>query len=398
MKYVVVVADGMADLPLEELQGRTPLEVAKKTHINSLLKNGKLGRVNTVPRGMRAASDVANLSVLGYDPKEYYTGRGPLEAANIGVKLEKDDVAFRCNLVTVGDGKLVDYSAGHITSKESKVLINYLNQKLGSELLKFHAGTSYRNLAILHRGSDNVDCYPPHDIVGKNISRHFPKGEGAKFLMRVMKDSKKILPGHQINKVRIDLEENPANMIWLWGQGKKPDIPPFSEKYNIEGGVISAVDLINGLGRIIKLNPIPVPGATGYYDTDYEAKAEYAINALEEKDFIFVHVEAPDEAGHNADIREKITSLERIDRLIVGKIKKWLKKSGLEYRMLVLADHPTPISVRTHTNRPVWFVVEGKGIYCNSFSKLSEKEAKKSKLYYKKGHKLMDDFVLKEHY
>jgi len=398
MKYIVVVADGMADLPLKEIHDRTPLDVAKKTNIESLLKKGKLGRVRTVPEGMTAASDVANLSVLGYDPKTCYTGRGPLEAANIGISLEDEDVAFRCNFITEANSELIDYSAGHITSEESKTLITFLNEKLGSDFLKFYPGTSYRNLAVIRRGSENVNCFPPHDIMGKNITKYFPKGKGAKFLVRMMQDSKEILREHQINRVRVDLGENPANMIWLWGQGKKPQIPSFREKYNLEGGVISAVDLINGLGLIIELSVVNVPTATGYYDTDYNAKAEYAIKTLEEKDFVFIHVEAPDEAGHNADLREKITAFERIDRLIVGKLVDALENLQEKYRMLILADHPTPIVLRTHTNKPVWFVASGSGISSNGFSHLSEAEAEKSKVFYKKGHELMDDFILKKHY
>jgi len=398
MKYIVIVADGMADLPLKELQDRTPLEVAKKTNIISLLEKGKLGRLKTIPSGMTPASDVANLSVLGYDPKVYYTGRGPLEAVNIGVKLKKDDVAFRCNLITEGNGILIDYSAGHITSKEAKVLINFLNQKLGSKFLKFYHGTSYRNLAVISRGTEGVQCVPPHDIIGKEIERYLPKAEGSNFLIRIMKDSRKVLINHQINKVRIDLKENPANMIWFWGQGKLPKLPSFKEKFNLDGAVISAVDLINGLGRIIGFFPITVPTATGYYDTDYNAKAKYAIKALKEKDFIYIHVEAPDEAGHNADLREKITAFERIDRLIVGNLIKALEKQQEKYRFLILADHPTPISLRTHTNKPVWFVVSGEGISSDGFNELSEKKARDSKLFYRQGHKLMDDFILKRHY
>lgn len=396
MKYIVLVGDGMADYPLKELDDRTPLEAARTPNMDFIARYGMLGRVKTIPDKMTPASDVANVSILGYDPKVFYTGRGPLEAANLGIRLEDNDVAFRCNLITVSGDTLTDYSAGHISSKEAAILINFVDKNLGTDNIKFYPGVSYRHLMLVKRGAEqhleNLECKAPHDILGKNISENLPKGEGADILIKLMEDARKILGSHEINLVRVDLKENPANMIWLWGQGKKPSMTAFQEKYGLTGSVISAVDLIKGLGRILGLEVIDVPGATGYYDTDYEGKARAAIKSLGNRDFVFLHVEAPDEAGHNADLREKITAIERFDQLVVGTILDAFKRRK-NFRILVLPDHPTPISLRTHTADPVCFGIFGKDVAEKSFSKYSEKEAAKSDLYFEKGHELMDYFI-----
>lgn len=396
MKYVVLVPDGMCDYPIEELDGRTPLEVAHTENMDFIAKNGQVGQINTVPKDMSPASDVANLSILGYDPRKYYTGRGPLEAANLGVELMSDDVAFRCNLVTVEKNKMIDYSAGHITSKEASVLIKFLEGKLGSQSVKFFPGVSYRHLTVIKDPKDGdlskASCTPPHDILGKDISKFLPKGDDAAILVSLMEASKDLLSRHEINQVRIDLKENPANMIWLWGQGKKPKIPLFKEKFGVTGAVISAVDLIKGMGRIMGLDPINVPGATGYYDTNYEGKAEYAIKALRNNDFVFIHVEATDEAGHNGDLRMKITSIERFDREIVGRILKHFENKK-DYRLLVIPDHATPVSVRTHTLDPVCFAMSGTDITADTHSVLTEKVAKESELKIAEGHQLMELFI-----
>jgi len=396
MKYIVLVGDGMADYPIKELGERTPLEVARTPNMDFIAKHGRLGRVRTIPKNLSPASDVANISILGYDPQQFYTGRGPLEAANLGIDLEDDDVAFRCNLVTVSGDTLVDYSAGHITSKESEILIKSIDQNLGTNRIRFYPGVSYRNLMLIKRGQDNhledLKCKPPHDIAGQSISANLPKGDNADILIKLMGDSRKILEKHEINLVRIDLKENPANMIWLWGQGRKPAMPKFQEKYGLEGNVISAVDLIKGLGKILGLKVINVPGATGYYDTDYEGKARCALKSLQEKDFVFVHVEAPDEAGHNGDLREKILAIERFDQLVVGTILNAFKRKR-NFRILVLPDHATPISVKTHTAEPVPFGIFGKGIVARGFLNYCEKEAEKSDLYFEKGHELMGYFI-----
>lgn len=404
MKYIVLIGDGMSDYPIEELNGRTPLEVAKIPNMTSIAENGIVGRATTIPRGMSPASDIANLSIIGYDPKKYYTGRGPLEAANMGVQLDRDDVAFRCNLVTIADGKMADYSAGHITSREAEVLIKYLDERIGSKSINFYPGMSYRHLTVIrtkYMGQSGksaltpsdfmeTDCVPPHNIVGEGIAKNMPKGRAEQVLIKLMDDSVRLLEEHELNRVRIDLKENPANRIWLWGQGTKPDMPSFKEKFGIDGAVISAVDLVKGIGRLIGLDVIDVPGATGYYDTDYKAKAEYALKALEDKDFVYVHVEAPDEAGHNGDLRAKIAAIENFDKLVVGTILERSRSGGGDFRILVMPDHPTPVSLKTHTSDAVPVAVCGKGIEKGEIKFFTENAARPSKLYFKNGSDIME--------
>ncbi len=392
MKYIVLVPDGMAGLPLEEINDRTCMEAAKAPNMDMIARKGVVGMAKNVPRGMTPASDVANLSILGYDPRKYYCGRGPLEAANLGVDLTERDVAFRFNTVTVSDGKMLDYSAGHITTKEAAVLVDLLNRELGSERFSFYTGTSYRNLLVVHCDSaeeadrlSKVPCYPPHDILDKSISGHLPKEPR---LVELMERSKGILRDIDINKVRVDLGQNPANMIWIWGQGKKPDIPGFEDAYGISGGIISAVDLLKGLGRVLGLEVAEVPGATGYYDTNYEGKAEAALDILKKKDMVFVHVEAPDEAGHNGDIMEKIKAIENFDSKITGRIIEELSER-CDYRVLILPDHPTPIKKRTHTADPVPFAIAGKGISPDDVAVFTEKSAKAGSMGLVQGSELM---------
>ncbi|MFH1678382.1 MAG: cofactor-independent phosphoglycerate mutase [Candidatus Omnitrophota bacterium] len=392
MKYIILVGDGMADYPIEELNNKTPLEAAKTPNMDFIARYGMLGRVKTIPEKMAPASDVANMSILGYDPEKYYSGRGPLEAANLGIELGQEGIAFRFNFITLNNNILTDYSAGHITTKEAGILINFLNQKLGTQEIKFYCGVSYRNVLVIKNGSEDLlslHCFPPHDIIGKNISRYMPKGKGGQFLINLMKESHNILASHEINQVRLDLGENPADMIWLWGQGKKPNLPTYKEKFNLSGSVISAVDLIKGMGRILGLEVVNVPGATGFYDTNYEGKAEAAIKALKVKDFVFLHVEAPDEAGHNGDLREKLTAIERFDHFIVGKILAAFKRKK-NFRILVLPDHLTPLSVRTHVADPVPFCIFGQDVFGGGFLGYSEKEAARSSLFFDKGYELMD--------
>ncbi|MFH1640663.1 MAG: cofactor-independent phosphoglycerate mutase [Candidatus Omnitrophota bacterium] len=396
MKYIILVPDGMADYPIKELGERTPLEVARTPNMDYIARHGRLGRMKTIPDKMSPASDVANISILGYDPKKYYTGRGPLEAANMGIELQGEEVVFRCNLVTVSQDKLIDYSAGHISTKEASILIKHIDKILGNNRIKFYPGISYRHLMVIRQNTeeplDKLACKPPHDIIGQKIDKKFHKSTNAEVIIKLMQDSRKVLEAHEVNLVRIDLKENPANMIWLWGQGKKPSLPLFSEKYGLSGSVISAVDLIKGLGRILGLDVINVKGATGYYDTDYKAKARAALKSLEEKDFVFLHVEATDEAGHNGDLREKITAIERFDRLVVGTILNSFKRKR-NFRILVSPDHATPISLRTHTADPVCFAVFGEDIVGRGFLNFSEKESEKSDLYFENGHELMEYFI-----
>ncbi|MDD5746875.1 MAG: cofactor-independent phosphoglycerate mutase [Candidatus Omnitrophica bacterium] len=399
MKYIVLVADGMADYPLEELGGRTPLEVARTPNMDFLAVNGKIGMAACVPEGMAAGSDVANLSIFGYDPRKYFSGRAPLEAINLGIQLRDDEIAFRCNFITEENDILLDYSAGHITTKEAQVLIKVLNKRLSNESLRFYPGVSYRHLLVLRGQPDDylkLKCHAPHDIIGKKVSEHLPQGKNRASIVELMKKSQEILREHEINLVRIDLKENPGNMIWLWGQGKRVELPLFKQKYGLDGAVISAVDLIKGIGRSVGLDSINVPGATGYYDTDYEAKARYAIKSLENKDFVFVHVEAPDEAGHNGDTRAKISAIENFDRLVVGRILEAYRDSEA-VRIMVLPDHPTPISLKTHTSDPVCFLMYGTGIAKDEFVWYNEIEAKKSSFRFENGYELMDCFIKKDY-
>jgi 2,3-bisphosphoglycerate-independent phosphoglycerate mutase len=396
MKYIIIVADGMADYPLDKLDGRTPLEKAKTPNMDYIAKKGIVGRANMVPRGMPPGSDVANLSIFGYNPKKYYTGRGPIEAANLGIRLDADDVAFRCNLVTISGDIMTDYSSGHISTKEAGIIIETLNQRLSNKYIQFFCGTSYRHILRLkpmprYKGF-KAQCTPPHDITGKEINRYLPRGAGDQFLIDLMEMSNNILMNHEVNQVRVDLKENPANMIWPWGQGKKPDMPSFYSLYKIKGSVISAVDLIKGMGKLMGLTVIDVPNITGYYDTDYSAKAEYGLRSLEDKDFILIHVEAPDEASHNGDLREKITAIENIDKEIVSRAIDYLEKNG-DCRILVLPDHPTPISLKTHTRDAVCFAACGEGIAADNSMSYNEYTSKNSEHNFKDGYKLMEDFV-----
>ncbi|KJJ85015.1 putative homoserine kinase [Candidatus Omnitrophus magneticus] len=396
MKYAILVPDGMADTPLQELDGKTCLEAAVTVNMDKIAKLGIVGVTRNVPRGMSPASDVANLSILGYDPSKFYCGRGPLEAANLGVELGALDVAFRFNTVTINDGKMADYSAGHISSQESALIVKLLNRDIGSNRYHFYRGTSYRNLLVITcanleeaRKLEKVKCFPPHDITGQPINKYLPE---EKELFEIMKKSQEILGDNDMNKVRIDLGQNPANMIWIWGQGRKPEMPKFKSLYGKEGGIISAVDLIKGIGRIIGLSVIDVPGATGYYDTNYSGKADAAIKVLEEKDFVFLHVEAPDEAGHNGDILEKIKAIENFDKKIVGPIFDFLSTVD-RYRILVLPDHPTPVKKKTHTSDAVPFVMAGTGIVPDEVALFTEASSKAGSVSLQHGHELMKKFL-----
>ncbi len=401
MKYIMLVGDGMCDRPVKELEGKTPLQAARIPYMDTIARGGRVGIATTIPQNLAPASDVANLSLLGYDPHKYYTGRAPLEAANMGVEIEEYDVAFRCNLVTISDDKMQDYSAGHIKDKEASILIKFIDDKLGSDAIRFYPGVSYRHLTVFNtkelgmKKEDLVStiCTPPHDIPGQRIARYLPRGKMSGFLTDLMLKSKDFLPYHDINKVRIDLGENPANMIWLWGHGTKVKIPTFREKFDLSGSIISAVNLIKGIGKIIGLEPIEVPGATGYYDTNFKGKAEYAINSLKEKDFVFVHVEAPDEAGHNGDTRAKIAAIENFDRLVVGTILEYFKKTDKDFRILVTSDHATPISVRTHTRDPVFFAVYGTGIRKDEIMAFNEVSASKAHIKPKEGFKIIEVLI-----
>jgi len=398
MKYIVIVPDGAADYPVEELGGLTPLQAANTKNMDWLASNGIAGSVRNIPQGYAPGSDVANLSILGYDPKIYYTGRAPLEAVSMGLNLSKNDVAYRCNLVTLKilDKKRIlmeDYSAGHISSEEAKLLIEEINAKLGSDTIKFYPGVSYRHIMLWKNGSEDVECTPPHDITGKEISMYLPIGRNAQFLKELIFKSMEILKGHPVNKKRISEGKKPANSIWLWGQGKAPDLPKFHEKYGISGALISAVDLTKGLGILAGFHIINVPGATGWIDTNYAGKAEYALNALERVDFVYIHIEAPDEAGHQGDYKLKIKALEDIDKIVVGKILDEAPKRFKEFKILLLPDHPTPVKVRTHTPDAVPFVIyDSRKTYLGD-RKFSEEILDAPDIEIE-GFKLMDLFIL----
>jgi 2,3-bisphosphoglycerate-independent phosphoglycerate mutase len=397
MKYIMLVGDGMADRPIKDIDNATPLEAARTPNMDFIAKQGRVGMAVTVPEGLQAASDVANMALLGYDPHKYYCGRGPLEAANMGIEINGNEVAFRCNTVTVSDDKMADYSAGHIKSKEAEEIIAALNKGFACNPVRFYPGVSYRHLAVIDCIKSKIDkeklvktiCTPPHDIMDKPIARYLPHGEASGFLTDMMLKSRNILEKQDVNKVRIDLGENPANMIWFWGQGLRPAMPFFKDKFNMSGSIISAVDLIKGLGKIIGLEVINVPGATGYYDTDYLAKSKYALKSLEKNDFVFVHVEAPDEAGHNGDLRNKIAAIENFDKLVVGTVLDAFKKNK-GFRIMVLPDHATPISVRTHTRDPIPFAMCGQGIEKGKIQNYAEAPARESDIFIKDGFKIIE--------
>jgi 2,3-bisphosphoglycerate-independent phosphoglycerate mutase len=395
MKYIVIIGDGMADYPLKELDDKTPLQASVTPNMDYVAFNGVSGFLKTIPDNMEPGSDVANLSIMGYNPEDYYTGRGPLEAASIGADLKSDQVAFRCNFITEKNGRLADFNANHISTEESEKLINALNDELG-ETGKFYLGVSYRNLFVFNDvDSASLKSSPPHDIVGESIEEHLLRpydDKNAVLLNKVMRESKKLLKNHPVNQERVKSGKNPANMIWLWGQGIKPQIPSFTDKYGLKGATITAVDLIKGIGIHLGLTNIYVPGATGYYDTDYNQKAEYAINGLEDHDLIFIHVEAPDEAGHAGDIEEKIRAIENIDYKILGKLLDELPRFD-DYAISVLPDHATPIYVKTHTTEPVPYAMYSTNGIKDDATQYNEFSAKRGSLGTIEGHKFMSNFL-----
>lgn len=388
-KYAVLIGDGMADEPLRELGGRTPLEAADIPNMREIARRGQVGQVRTVPAGMPAGSDVATLSVLGYDPRVYYSGRAPLEAARLGIELGPEDVAFRCNLITVEGGRIVDYSGGHITTGEARGLMEAVSRHLAAPGIEFFPGVGYRHICVV-RDTDLVStvCTPPHDVTGQPVQDHLPRGNRASLLVDLMLRSREVLEGHRINAARLARGQRPANMTWLWGQGVTPSMPSFSDRFGLRGGVISAVDLLNGIARLVGLELIDVPGATGYYDTNYEGKGARAIESLERSDFVLVHVEAPDEASHNGDLEQKVRAIESFDRHVVGPLLSRLDREP-RARLLVLPDHPTPVRLRTHTGDPVPFAWCGHGIPAGGAPAYSEAAAAGSRLRIEEGHTLM---------
>ncbi len=390
MKRVVIVPDGVGDWPLKELGNKTPLEVAQKPHLDNLSKNYILGTLKTCPDGMYPGSDVCGLSLMGYDPKICYTGRAPLEAANIGIVLKPGELAFRCNLVNEEKEILMDYSADHISTEEADILVKEIQKKLGSSLISFHTGKMYRHIMLYKRAGDlNVQTDQPHDFQGNAYEKHWPTGKGAEILIDLTQKSKKILNDHPVNQKRLKEGKKPANMIWLWGGGPAPKLESFEKKYGISGGVISAVDLLNGLGRYLGWEIITVPGATGYFDTDYAAKGRYAIEALKRLDLVFVHVEATDEAGHTGNAKEKIRAIENLDHHIAGPIIEYLKKEK-EWRIYVAPDHYTPTVKKTHVAEPVPFIFAGSDLACQRSERpYTEPDSKATGIALDRGYELM---------
>lgn len=398
MKYIVIIPDGMFDHPVEQLDNRTPLEVARTPNMDFMAKNGYCGLVQTIPDSLPPGSDVGNMSILGYNPEESLTGRSALEAANMDIELKDNEVSFRCNLVTELNGKMGDYSAGHIRTEEAAVLIEALNEQITDADIKFYPGKSYRHIMVLKTDTPQqwmkLKTVPPHDILDQDIEQHLPKGDGQDKIRDLMNRSVKILESHSVNQVRSDLGENPATMIWLWGQGTKPQLMPFKEKYGLDGSIISAVDLVNGIGRLAGLNIIDVPGVTGYLDTNFEGKAQYGLDSLKEHDYVYIHVEAPDEAGHLGDAHAKIEAIEQIDKHIVGEVLNRYEKHD-DVRVLVLPDHPTPVDLRTHTREPVGFIMWGKGFEHNGVEQYNEHTAKEKGLKFTSGEAMIEHFVKK---
>lgn len=395
MKYVVVIGDGMADYPLEELGGKTPLQTAQIPNMDRIASDGVNGLLKTVPSNMGPGSDVANMSIMGYDPQKYYTGRGPLEAPSIGAKLENGDVAFRCNFINQEKGLLADFNADHISTIEASELIEALNQKF-YEYGKFYLGTSYRNLFVCkdHKMASLIST-PPHDVVGESIKEHLVKPSDdrrAIVINELMYESQEILENHPINLKRVQEGKKPANMIWLWGQGVKPEMEPFHDKYGLKGATITGVDLIKGLGVYLGLTNVSVPGATGYYDTDYCGKAKYALKSLKDHDLVFIHVEAPDEAGHAGDVEEKIKAIERIDKRILGKLMDEMPGYD-EYAISILPDHPTPIPIKTHVKDPVPFAMYSSKGSSDSVEKYDEFSAKEGSQGLNEGYHFMEKFL-----
>ncbi len=357
MKYICLVPDGMSDLPLAELDGQTPWQAAKTPNWDKLALDSLVGTVLTVPQGMYPGSDVANMSILGYDPQKYYTGRGPIEAVAMGVPLDAKDAAYRCSLVTCDGETLLDYSSGHISTEEAAQLIAVLQDKLGSRQFKFYPGVQYRHIFAWRDGAIDVKTVPPHDIQQKPIAEYLPQGDGEDTLKELMFDSLELLDNHPVNRKRRDEGKSPGNMIWLWGQGYAPNIPNFFQLHQKQGAVITAVDVVRGLGRASGLKVIEVPGATGYIDTNYRGKAEYAVRALKDGlDFVYLHIESPDESGHEGDIDHKIGSIQDIDKYVIPRLIDGLQKFD-HLRLLILPDHATPIALKTHKEGPVPFLL-----------------------------------------
>ncbi len=397
MKIIVLLGDGMSDEPCDELDGKTPLQVAQTPNMDKMAQAGQVGLAHTVPEGLPPGSDVANLSVFGYDPRSCYTGRSPLEAISMGVELGPHDVAFRMNLVTLTPHNskiyMEDFSAGHIGSEESHKLVATLQEELGDDRFEFHAGVGYRHLLVWRNGKDGMTATPPHDISGKQVLQYLPDGDGAADLINLMNSSQMVLHNHPVNKQRKERDELPATSIWLWGHGKSPVLQSYNEKFGLSGAVISAVDLMKGIGLCAGLEVINVPGATGYIDTNYKGKAEAALAALDRLDFVYLHVEAPDEASHSGNLQHKIKAIEDFDNLVVGTVLAGADRFE-DLRILCCPDHPTPVKKMTHTSDPVPFIMYHHGKQNgNGAAGYDEVQAKATGFLLEEGSMLMERLV-----
>lgn len=400
MKYVVFLGDGMADYPNEKLNGKTPLELAKKPNMDEIAENGIMGLCKTIDDTLSPGSDVANLSVLGYDPMIYYSGRSPLEALSIGVDLKDTDVTFRANLVTLSEDApyeekiMVDYSSDEITTEEAGALIDYLKEHLKKEGYAFHRGISYRHLMVADGGSTNIKLTPPHDISDRVVTEYLPEGDNADIILEIMKESHELLKKHPVNQKRMKEGKNPANSLWIWGEGTKPKLDDFYGKFGLKGSIISAVDLLKGIGKGAGMNVAEVSGATGNIDTNFDGKAEAAIAELENgQDFVYIHVEAPDECGHHGDAEDKVRAIELIDEKIIGPVMNYLKNCGDDFAVLVMPDHPTPIELKTHVRDAVPFAIYSSLMSEKSGLSYTEKNAEKTGLFVDKGCKIMPYFT-----
>ncbi len=401
MKYLVMLCDGMADYPVDELGGKTPLEAAAVPNMDKLAETASVGLVKTVADGLKPGSDVANLSVLGYNPDDCYTGRSPLEAGSIGIDMKDTDVSLRCNLVTLTDEQvyedktILDYCADDISTAEAEELVKYLAENLNSDEFCFYSGVSYRHCLIWNNGTLDIGTMtPPHDITGKPIKEYVPAHPNAEKLYELMKKSYELLKDHPVNIERIKKGLRPANSIWLWGEGVRANLVDFKEKYGLKGSMISAVDLLKGIGKFSGMNVVDVDGATGYIDTNFEGKAAAAISEFENgQDFVYIHVEAPDECGHRHEIENKVKSIELIDKYVLEPVAEYLKRTGEAFRVLITPDHATPLSLKTHTNDPVPFMIYDSSKDNNGVKSFNEKTASETGLFVEKGHTIMDLFT-----
>ena len=401
MKYLVLLCDGMADLPVDSLGGKTPMEAAGTPVFDKWASEGEIGLVKTVPAGMIPASDVANLSVMSYDPSIYYAGRSPLEAVSMGVNLADNEVCFRCNMVTLSEEEpyskkiIIDHSSDEISTEESTELINSVSEKFGSDILRFYAGKSYRHAMVWKNGSESVKLTPPHDILGKPITNYLPEGDNAREILNMMEESYKFLSVHPVNKARKNRGLRPGNSIWIWGEGHRPQLSDFKEKFGLNGAVIAAVDLIMGIGICAGLEPLEVEGANGTLHTNYAGKAEKALEAFRSgKDFVYLHVEAPDECGHRGEADNKVLSIEYINNKVAAPILEAVQREDIPISILVIPDHPTPIILRTHSSDPVPYLIwSNRNIKKSGNKRFTEATAKASGIFIENGHDMIGRLI-----